>query len=235
MIGKIQQKSTIATNTLSIIFTLAEPLKFQAGQFFFLELKNPPFTDERGNSRHFTIVNNPENEGIIEMATRLSDSAFKKSLASLPIGSEVEINGPAGNFLLPDSKEIIMIAGGIGITPFISQLRHIRAQKSNCQITLLYFNRDSASTAFFEELKNLEQTWPGFQLIPVMSADKTWPGEQGVIRSELVKKYSAGFSQPVFMVAGPPAMVQTTLSELAKISPKPADIKTEKFTGYENY
>lgn len=232
MLAKISKKSIIATNTLAVNFTLERPLKFQAGQFFFLELKNTPQTDTKGNTRHFTIVNAPENDREIEMATRLSDSAFKKSLAEMTIGTEVEINGPSGNFLLPDNQQLIMIAGGIGITPFISQLRQIKNKNLAYKISLLYFNKDLASTAFYDELRQQEKVLADFQLIPIMSADKDWPGEQGLISSEIIKKYSQQLNQPDFMVVGPPAMVDLTLAELKKLNISQERIKVENFTGY---
>ena len=78
-------KKEIAKGTLMAEFELLEPRSdFKPGQFFMLELINPPYKDEKGNKRFFSIVNSPNEKDVIIMATRLSDSAFKTSLGAMP-------------------------------------------------------------------------------------------------------------------------------------------------------
>ena len=70
--------------------------------------------------RHISVVTSPNERGVLGLCTRLRDSAFKRSLAELPIGAEVEVEEPKGNFLLPEdtSRRYVVVAGGIGITVF---------------------------------------------------------------------------------------------------------------------
>lgn len=233
MKATIKSKNIIADNTLYVEFQLATEFKFQAGQWFIVELTNPPHQDERGSSRHFTIVNPPEDNQIIAMATRLSDSAFKQSLNELPLGTEIEISGPLGEFLLPPEKtDLVMIAGGIGITPFISQLRHIKNQKLSYKIKLLYFNRNQAATAFFKDLNDLASDISNLELAFIMSDDANWTGETGNISQVLIAKYSANLTDPIYMVVGPPKMVEAATTELKKLNLPDNRIKIETFTGY---
>jgi ferredoxin-NADP reductase len=232
MKAKISVKQTIAEGTIYLEFTTENPISFQAGQFLEWTLINPPFSDVRGNNRNFTIAHQPNNN-TIALATRLSESAFKKSLAQMNIGDEIEISDPHGSFLLPElGSEIIMLAGGIGITPFISQLKEIEQKHLDYKIKLLYFNRNEASTAWLTELTDLSKKLPNFEFIPIMSDSPDWKGESGRVSAELINKYSLGFSTPTFMVVGPPKMVEATNSELMKLEIPEDKIKLEAFSGY---
>jgi ferredoxin-NADP reductase len=87
-------------------------------------LFNPPETDSEGNTRTFSIASSPfENQ--LMFATRMRDTAFKRSLKKVALGTDVRINAPMGSFTLPRNsvKSAVFLAGGIGITPFISIVR----------------------------------------------------------------------------------------------------------------
>ena len=140
MIATLKNKQEIASNTMLFTLDLPEAITFKAGQFFFSKISSSDDDNNYDLNRHFSFVNPPEDNRIIEFATRISNSDFKQRLMKMEIGSLIEINGPAGKFTLPpEGSELIMIAGGIGITPFISQLRHIQNQKLNYKIKLLHF------------------------------------------------------------------------------------------------
>lgn len=236
MKATIRQKNIIAENTLNVIFDLGgQPLTFQPGQFFFLELINPPYQDDRGPRRHFSFVSSPEQKNIIEMATRLSDSAFKRSLAELPLGAAVEIGPVSGEFILPapSGRPLVFIAGGIGITPFISMLRLVAEKKLDYEITLLYFNRNRAATAFYRELFGYKKILPGLEVIFSMDSDSDWPGEKKQLSPSLVKKYVPGYRNAAYLMAGPPAMTTGGLKVLQNLKIKPENIKSETFTGYK--
>ena len=123
---------------------------------------------------------------MLGLCTRLRDSAFKRSLAELEVGDEVEVEEPKGTFLLPEdtSKQYVFIAGGIGITVFRCMLRYIADKGLPHQVTLVYSNRDRESTAFLDELQELEQTLPGLRLVLTMTDDPGWEGETRMIDAE---------------------------------------------------
>lgn len=167
MIGKLVDKKEVATGTLQVAFEVAEPFTFKAGQYCFITLKDLKYPDDRGNRRHFSIVNSPNKKGIIIFTTRESDSGFKKTLDELAIGTEVELGPIAGVFTLPDDtkKTLVFIAGGIGITPFMSMLQYLKETNNPYNITLVYSNRDQSSTAFLDEIQNFQFSILNFQLI----------------------------------------------------------------------
>lgn len=99
-------------------FEPEKPVRFTPGQFGDFTLTDPPYTDAKGNTRTFSFAGAPESDGIM-IATRMRDSAFKRSLATLPIGTPVQLMGPMGSFTLhkDSGRPAVFLTGGIGITP----------------------------------------------------------------------------------------------------------------------
>lgn len=234
MIAKIKDKKEVAEGTLQVSFQLPQDVQFKAGQYMFVTLINPPYTDEKGNRRQFSINNSPNQKNILTMTTRLTDSAVKRSLKELPIGTEVGIGPIAGVFTLPEdiSKPLVLIAGGIGITPFMSMLSYIKEEKLSYKITLLYSNRNQASTAYLKELQELATLIPNFKLILTMTEDNGWTGERRKIDSHFIKEYFPNVNDNLYMVVGPPMMVEAIEKALLEAGVKSENIKKENFTGY---
>lgn len=234
MIGKIIDKKEVAQETLQVTFKVDEPFSFIAGQYCFVTLINPLYTDERGNKRHFSIVNSPNEKGIMTIATRLRDSGFKKSLQQLPVGSEVQLGPIAGAFILPEdsTRPLVFIAGGIGITPFMSMLSSISEENLPYNITLIYSNRNQASTAFLEELQLMATQLPNFKLVLTMTEDLSWSGEKRKVDATFIKDYFPNVNAQSYMVVGPPPMVEAVQKALLEAGVDISNIKIENFTGY---
>lgn len=232
MIAQVVKKEIIARNTLFIEIALPREVDYQAGQSFRLTLINPKYSDRAGDNRFFSIANAPSQKNMISTAMRLRDSAFKKSMNELPLGSDIDVTSIAGVFLLPEdnSKDIVMIAGGIGIVPFISMLRHIREQNLNYRITLLYSNSSLDSLAFLDELKGYESD--KFKMILTITRDLSYPGERRRINADFIKKYIANPSAGNYLIAGPPIMTSDLYDDLLKLGVGARNILTEEFTGY---
>ena len=180
MQAKVKEKREVAKGTLMVVFDLlGEEVDFTPGQYFWVTLLDPPYEDDKGPRRHITVVTSPNDRGVLGLATRLRDSAFKRSLAELAVGADVEVEQPKGNFLLPEdaSQPYVFIAGGIGITVFRSMLRYIAEEDLPHRVTLVYSNRDRESTAFLDELQELESALPNLRLVLTMTDDPDWEGE----------------------------------------------------------
>jgi len=118
----LRKREQIAEGTIAFHFEKPAGFEFRAGQFLDWTLINPPETDAEGNTRAFSIVSAPFESDVI--ATRMRDTAFKRVLRSMPLGTEVKIDGPSGSFTLHknSAKPAVFLAGGIGITPFVSMV-----------------------------------------------------------------------------------------------------------------
>lgn len=232
MKATIKEKIEVAKGTLLVKFVVPEDINFKPGQYFTVRLIDPPYHDDRGAMRHFSIVNSPNEKGILSFATRLRESAFKKSIAEFPIGTEVEVGSISGDFILPDdtSKPLVFIAGGIGITPFMSMLRFAKEENLDTKITLLYSSKDRESAAFLGELQKIAN--PNFKPVFTMTEDPKWEGEKGRVDTEFIKKYVEDLGSSVFYVAGPPAMTNAIVDALKELGIESSRIRYENFTGY---
>ena len=208
----INEKREVAKGTLLVTFDLlGEEMDFTPGQYFHVTLPNIGDDDEKGLRRHITVVTSPNEKGVLGFATRMRDSAFKRTLRELPVGSDVEVEAPKGKFGLPDdaSRPVVFVAGGIGITVFRSMLRYISEEQLPYRVTLIYSNRDRESTAFLDELRELEHALPDFKLVLTMTQDPGWQGETRKVDGEFVRDYlDDDLNRYTFLVAGPPAMAR---------------------------
>jgi ferredoxin-NADP reductase len=236
MQARIKEKREVAKGTLLVEFDLlGEEVDFTPGQYFWVTLLDPPYDDEKGPRRHITVVTSPNDRGVLGLATRVRDSAFKRSLAELPVGTEVDVEQPKGDFLLPDDteQEYVFIAGGIGITVFRSMLRYIAEENLPHRVTLVYSNRDVESTAFFSELKELESANPNLRLVLTMTEDPSWDGESRRIDADFLRDHLGDdLGAFTYLVAGPPGMVEAMEKMLAEAGVPEEQVRPERFSGY---
>jgi ferredoxin-NADP reductase len=232
----IKEKREVAKGTLLVVFDLlGRVVDFTPGQYFWVTLLDPPYDDERGPRRHITVVTSPNDRGVLGLCTRLRDSAFKRSLAELPVGTEVDVEEPKGTFLLPEDTDrpYVFIAGGIGITVFRSMLRYISEERLPHRVTLVYSNRDRESTPFLDELVELERENPSFRLVATMTDDPAWEGETRRIDADLLRDHLGGdLGAFTYLVAGPPRMVDAMVQMLDESGVPEEHVRADRFAGY---
>jgi ferredoxin-NADP reductase len=236
MRAHIRDKEEVAKGTLLVTLDLlGEDVDFAPGQYFFVTLPDIGHQDERGLRRHISVVTSPNEKGVLGFATRLRESAFKTTLRELPAGTEVEVEPPKGNFALPadPSRPLVFVAGGIGITVFRSMLRYIREERLPYRVTLIYSNRDRESTAFLDELEELERELPDLRLILTMTEDPHWQGETRMVDAKFLDDYlGADLNAYTFLVAGPPAMTEGVQHALAEAGARDENVVAERYSGY---
>jgi ferredoxin-NADP reductase len=234
--ARIKEKQEVAKGTLLVTFDLlGEEMDFRPGQYFHVTLPNLGDEDDKGLRRHITVVTSPNEKGVLGFATRMRDTAFKRTLRELPVGSQVEVEPPKGSFGLPEdpSRPLVFVAGGIGITVFRSMLRYIHEERLPYRVTLIYSNRDRASTAFLAELRELEQALPDFRLILTMTQDPGWEGETRKVDAEFVTDYlDEDLNRYTFLVAGPPAMAEGVQGALQEAGVRDENVIAERYSGY---
>ena len=236
MKARIKEKRDVAKGTLMVVFDLlGEEVDFQPGQYFWVTLLDPPYDDEKGPKRHITVVTSPTERGVLGLATRIRDSAFKRSLAELPEGAEVEVEQPKGSFVLPEETDrlCVFIAGGIGITVFRSMLRYIADKGLPHRVTLVYSNRDRESTAFYDELRELEAANPNLEVVFTMTEDPGWEGETRRIDADMLRDHlGEELDSYTYLVAGPPAMVDGVAEALQGAGIPEDQVRPARFSGY---
>lgn len=231
----VTEKREVAKGTLLVLFGVENYPDYRPGNYFWVELPDRGHQDEKGLRRHISLVTSPTERGVVGLATRLRDSAFKQTLAELEVGDEVEVEEPKGTFALPEdtSQRYVFIAGGIGITVFRSMLRYIADEQLPYDVTLLYSNRDRDSTAFMDELDELESRIEKLTIVYTMTADPEWEGERrkldAAVVNELLDGSLNGFT---FLIAGPPSMVEGVADELKLAGVDEERILASRFAGY---
>ena len=139
---KLLRRETVAEGTMAFHFSKPPEFRHQAGQSLLMKLIDPPETDGEGDARNFTIASAPH-EPELMIATRMRDTAFKRVLKMAPDGTAVTIDGPNGEMVLHDdpAHPAVFLAGGIGITPFLSMARHAAKARLPHRLYLFYSNR----------------------------------------------------------------------------------------------
>ncbi len=232
---KIKEREEVAKGTLLVTFDLlGQELNFRAGQFCRITLLNPPYNDNRGNSRFFGFVTSPSDKEKFSILTRMGVSAFKKSIAGLPMGTEVEIGGIDGHIILPEDtkKVVVFVAGGIGIAPVMGILRFCYEQNWPYTITLVYSNRDSEATPFLDEIKRMALESKSFKLVAIMTQEAGWAGERRKINTQLIKDYFPQLDKNIYFVTGTPRFVPAVFREIVGAGVPAQNVKMEVFTGY---
>jgi ferredoxin-NADP reductase len=235
MRATIKEKREVAKGTLLVVFDLGgEEVEFRPGQYFWVELPNRGHDDEKGLRRHISVVTSPTERGVLGLCTRLRDTAFKRTLAELEVGDEVDVEQPKGDYRLPEdtSREYVFVAGGIGITVFRSMLRYIRDTGEPYRVTLVYSNRDRESTPFLDELQALERELDGFRLVLTMTDDEGWEGESRHLNADVLREHLGDLNGFTFLIAGPPPMVESVVESLQAAGVPEEQLLPDRFSGY---
>ena len=234
MKATVTEKREVAKGTLLVLFAVENYPAYRPGHYFWVELPDRGHEDEKGLRRHISLVTSPTDKGVVGLATRLRDSAFKRTLAELEIGAEVEVEEPKGSFLLPEdtSADYVFVAGGIGITVFRSMLCYIAHERLPYRITLVYSNRDRESAAFLDELEELEGRIDGLRVLLTMTDEPEWEGESRHLDADVLGELLGGLGGKTFLVAGPPAMAEAVADSLLAAGLPEDSVLADKFSGY---
>jgi ferredoxin-NADP reductase len=234
MQATVAEKREVAKGTLFVRFSVEGYPDYRPGAYFWVELPDRGHADEKGLRRHISLATSPTEKGVVGLATRLRDSAFKQTLAELEVGDEVQVEEPKGSFLLPEDTEAeyVFVAGGIGITVFRSMLRFIADEGLPYRVTLVYSNRDRESSAFLDEVEELEQRIEGLRVVLTMTDEPGWDGETRHLDADVLGELLGGLEGKTFLVAGPPEMAEAVADSLTGAGLPDDRVLADKFSGY---
>ncbi len=236
-LSKLLSRQEVAERTKAFRFEKPSNWTFKAGQALDMTLLKPSETDTEGNTRAFSIASGPQEETLM-VATRMRDTAFKRVLNTMPLGSAVKIEGPFGDLTLHNNvkRTAVFLAGGIGITPFRSMVFRAAKEKLPHRIFLFYSNRRPEDAPFLDELQALEKENPNYKLVASMTdmakSYQSWHGEAGRIDWEMLSRYLKDAVSPIYYIAGPPEMVKGLHTMIHEAGVDDDDIRAEEFAGY---
>lgn len=211
------------------------PFAFQPGQYAvinFYKKYRPSVV------RCFSIVSSPTEQEILQFSMR-TKGRFTKALTRLKPGDNVDVRGPYGGFVFSTERDsrAVFLAGGIGITPFMSMVRYAAVTQAPNKIDLIYSCQTQDDVPFGEELKHLQQINPNFHVTFVIGqgpVDKFagFQTAQGRISPELLAQFSNSETivKPVFFICGPPPFMKAVASTLKSQGVRQEFIMTEAFS-----
>lgn len=221
----------------SFYFQRPDDFEFLPGQYLKWTIKKE-LSDERGNSRFFTISSSPTEKDHLLLTTRIIQSEFKKELLKMNIGETITATGPFGKFVL-DEKDVsprVFIAGGIGITPFRSMAVFTRDKKLRILLTLFVSFSTVEEMVYYDELKSIADFMPSFKFVPTVTKPEQskllWSGETGRIDDEKLRRFIPNILLPTYYIVGPTKMVDGTRELVLKMGIKDEKILIENFPGY---
>ncbi len=208
------------------LFFKGKEIDYKPGQFLFLQLLRK---GKRSSAHPFTISNSPTRRELSVTPKILGD--FTLSIKDTRVGDKAFIDAPYGvfSFLNQPLKDLVFIAGGIGITPFISMLRYIYDQNLDHKITLYWVNRSERNLCFIDELQKMEKELEDFKVVLVMTDQPDWPGEKGRLNAQFMKEYLGNMEEKAFFICGPPAMSEEIARELKELGILQSNIHREIF------
>ena len=201
---------------------------FRAGQYLSLKLK----IGESAVSRPYSISSSPKDalNGVVSVTVRSNPDGFAAGymLEEFKEGGVVLSSGPQGNFYyeeLRDPKNIVALAGGSGITPFLSMAQAIAEGTEDFDLTIIFGSRTRDQILFRKELDWIALKCNKVKVVHVLSDEEAEGFEHGFITADLIKKY-AKEPYSVF-VCGPEAMYRFLKGELDKLGLPKKNIRCE--------
>ena len=199
------------------------------GQFVFLKFRSINIS---GEEHPFTISSSPTRPPVLQFTIRASGDWTRK-VRYITKGDSAFISGPYGIFGHLDmnsTKEMIMIAGGIGITPMLSMLRYLSDVKSGRNITLLWSNRTQNEVVYPDEFKGLEENLPGLSIQYLFTRGGDHSGSKGRLSRDNLEGFTSGCSKDsIILLCGPPGMMHQVKKILISLGFPRNSIIAERF------
>ena len=196
------------------------PMVFMPGQFAYLTLKDPDV--DKNESHPYSMSSSKEDHYLRFVIKNLGD--YTANLGKVDIGTQAYIEGPYGSFsyLNTRNKKQVWIAGGIGITPFLSMARSLR-KNSAFKIDIYYCTKTPEEAVFTYELKRIAQKHRGFRVISVCE------DRDGFLTADSLAKHSDKLKEKDFLICGPPVMMKSLQQQLKAKGIKETRIQMEEF------
>lgn len=226
-------------DTVTIRFK-GKPFSHRSGQFMFVRF---PGRKSLKGTHPFTISAPSNSEDLAITVKAVGD--FTSALPALESGAKAWVEGPYGGFTLPvyrgsagksaaggenkDVAPLVFIAGGIGITPFLSILRELASLGAKRRVILVWGNKTEEDILRKEELEVFRSKIDGFSVLHVLSEQKVWEGETGFIDMDLLRKHVSDWEHTIFYLCGPPVMMEKLLAGFSQEGIPMGRISWERF------
>lgn len=231
---KVLEKFEVAEKTMAIKLEKPEDFSFVAGQYSILSVPKLTEVDPKGANRCMSIASAPFENHLL-FAMRISESGYKKTIAELFPGDEMIVGAPVGQFnlILRDTRPIVFLVGGIGITPARSILRQANHDGDRREFFLFYSNYRPEDTPFLDELKTFSNLsyHPVFTMTDAEKSVCAWDAESGFICDDMLVKYLSNMKAPIYYLVGTPGFTKAMEALLTGHGIGKESIKQDPFVG----
>lgn len=234
----LDRREDVALGTVEFLFGLGPTLlPYFAGQAVDLHFPTATRPDPRGHVRPFSLASAPGSPRL-SIATRIRTSPFKQELLEAPLGTVLYVSPPWGDFVVPaDEKDVVLLAGGIGVTPFRAMIQDAVARSARMELSLIHVARTPEEAPFYDEFRRWASTHAHLTYAPIMThaEDSTIPylGERRRPDAALFEEMlDEARDRAFYMIAGPPRFVTGMVEALAQVGVPEARVRTNEFPGY---
>jgi len=227
---KINEIIPRTVDVTSYRFPRPSELTYKPGQFFFVTIKK----GDKELTHHFSFSSSPTEKEHFEFTKKFTDHEYSMALKAAKVGDWARIDAPYGQFTFEgEYPKIALLAGGIGITPFMSIIKNATDKRLGSKITLFYGCRSENDIAFKEELENMQNENKNLKMVCIVNQPTSrWKGETGIITADMIKKALPDYKENVFYTCGPPPMVKAMEAIIESLGLPKTQMKQEYFTGY---
>jgi predicted ferric reductase len=177
----------------------------------------------------FTISSSPTQDRLSISVKSVGD--FTATIGDTKTSDRAYIDAPYGafSFLNHDAQNLVFVAGGIGVTPFMSMMRYLVDNGLDRNVLLIWGNKTERDITFRDELENMVAHMPSLRVVHVMSNQDDWPGETGYVDAKMLERYMRGVENPQVFVCGPPVMMPKVINALRDLGVPKQRIHYEQF------
>ncbi len=236
LVLKLKEKNRIAPDTYEFIFPAPRRFSFVPGQYMEWTLAHPD-TDDRGNRRYFTLASSPGERNLrLGVKFNQRSSTFKKALLAMDKDTEIVASQLAGDFVLPENpqQKVVLIAGGIGVTPFRSMIKSLLDSRQRRLITLFY-TATTVNDFVYKDVFDRAQYELGIKTIYSVTDNSnlpnSWTGQVGRINPQMIKAAVPDYRNCLFYISGSRSMVNSLTDALRKLGVASYQVKTDYFAG----
>ncbi len=236
LVLRLKEKNRLASDTYEFVFSAPRRFTFAPGQYMEWTLSHDR-PDSRGNRRYFTLASAPS-ERTLRLGVKFyeNSSSYKKAMLAMNKDTEIVASQLAGDFVLPENPQqnCVLIAGGIGVTPFRSMVKNLLDTRQRRNIAIFYTAK-TIDDILYKDVFDRAQQELGIKTIFTITDNSkvppSWTGKVGRFNAELIRSTLPNYKDYIFYISGSRSMVEGFKNILKRMGIPNYQIKTDLFSG----
>jgi len=219
----ITRKETHKSGLWEIDFSLDKELHFKPGQYVSVYVENLK------KPAPFSIASSPVDTKNVVLGIEVVGEVTT-TITALDPGTVVTLKGPFGKFVIGDhERKVCLLAGGIGITPFMSMLRWVRDTHPDKHVVLFYSCKAEDQFMWLDELEEMQRTNENIKIVLTITKDlpEGWKHKSGRISQEMIREEIPDYDEYVYFTCGPKGLIEAMFTLLEGMGIPKENIRRE--------